>query len=66
MTVKEITLLYSDESTIGKGKEWDPIRNVCKFYTKDWKLLAQVIARPEEWDERHDMFDTELLRHLWK
>jgi hypothetical protein len=37
-----IELIYSDEKTIGKGTEEDPVRRMVALYTRDGKPVMVV------------------------
>lgn len=41
MTVKVVTLIYSDEATIWEWITDNPVRRLHKFHTLDWKLVMQ-------------------------
>lgn len=37
--VKKIEIIYSDESTLGKGTKEDVVRRLIKLYTLDGELI---------------------------
>lgn len=59
--VKEIKLLYSDESIVGLGKDKDPVRGVTKLYTHDGKLILSF----DNWT-KEVYLDNETLKNIPK